>query len=558
MSKASRRIWYLLLVAGLLIAGGIAPVTAAPGIVDPAQGKGAGSGQASAVQATPDPFTRTLIDGLKRNGFQEVTQGYPRLYTLQDCIVYTYPVLKNCLSANPAAPYVMPVVKSWPDEYVDPATANAFGNTDPGYSSTYRLDPRDAIVIFGEMPPPGRYMSLQTLVFSEHGKWNPKVYEQWANTPDRPIPMQYLFDTVPPGDPKPQRLISASSLGDQINNVVMERKSGDPFGKTRYFIVTPSATTDQAVRRALHAQGVPDGHIFTQPIPSKDQFGPIGPLGMGKNAVDFVTAFRYAVADNADDAKDWRARLPLTVLRVRGSRGAVQQYPSLISEPRTANSEVDLTRDLEKLVDGVCDRLGDDTGLTSADCNKPSPASSVMPEMGRDLGWIGPYCRHVGMDCLVDQQEAAVYLSPPHSLDSGQVVAVIGTLATETGNATYVGLSANDASMLAGVANVLDTDFGGLKGLKGSADTYAGPPFGVKNTHKLFVHYFAKDCAVLPDVPDYKDNCSPTAGVQGEIGDPALRGMFTFVLRDYIAVGTERGPDPSKLLNPRILTFTKP
>ena len=49
-----------------------------------------------------------------------------------------------------------------------------------------------------------------------------------------------------------------------------------PFGQTRYFIITPSVATDNAVRRALQAQGVPDSYILTEQIPSKDDFGPIG------------------------------------------------------------------------------------------------------------------------------------------------------------------------------------------------------------------------------------------------------------------------------------------
>jgi hypothetical protein len=41
-------------------------------------------------------------------------------------------------------------------------------------------------------------------------------------------------------------------------------------------------------------------------------------------------------------------------------------------------------------------------------------------------------------------------------------------------------------------------------------------------------------------------------------GHPSLRGMFLAGIRDYLAPGTERGSDASKLLPPRILTFTKP
>jgi hypothetical protein len=146
-----------------------------PGGVAAARGQHPASSQESVAERTSDPFTETLIGDLKKSGFQ-VSQGYPELYTLQDCIDHTYPSLKSCFLANPAAPYVVPVVKLWPDEYVDPATVNAFGETDPGYSVTYRLDPREAIVIYGQMPPPGRYIGLQTFEFSEHGKWKPKDY----------------------------------------------------------------------------------------------------------------------------------------------------------------------------------------------------------------------------------------------------------------------------------------------------------------------------------------------------------------------------------------------
>ena len=513
------------------------------------------------LQRSPEAFTEVLIGDLEASGLQ-VSEGSAELYTLDDCIDRTYPALKNCFLANPAAPYVIPVVKLWPEEYVDPATVNAFVETEPGYSATYRLDPREAILMYGEMPPPGRYMGLQTWEFSEQGEWKPEDYNQWANTPDLPFPMQYLFQTMPPDDPMSRRLISLSALGDVVNNAAMERQSGYPFGQTRYFIITPSASTERAVRSALQAQGVPDGDIFTEQIPDRDDYGPIGPLGMGENAIDFITAFRYAVPNPGYEqaAADWRADPPLTVLRVRApaSLGPVQRYGSLIFEPLTASSEAYLGPDLDDLVTAMCGRLSSQ-GFTSADCTQPPPESSFMKDLGRDYGWAGPYCRDIGMNCQADQQEAAYPFSAPRYLDTGQVFAVAGTLATETGNATYVGLSANDLSMMAGVANALDTDLKDsegsvvIKGLKGSADSYAST---VKNTDKFFVYYFAWDCDVLAGVPG-GENCAriPADLLPPDEGDLALRGTFTIGLRNYIAQETQRGPDPSKLLTPMIFTF---
>ncbi|MEO3785673.1 hypothetical protein ABGB12_20280 [Actinocorallia sp. B10E7] len=503
-----------------------------------------------------DPFTTRLVAGLKKSGAR-VNPGYPMLYTQQDCKDSTYPVLKNCLLNNPSAPYVVPIVKTWPNEYVDPKMVNAFGGTRPGYNVTYRLDPREAIVIYGKMPPPGRYMGVQTWQFSQNGRWRENDYRKWKRTAGQPVPMQYLFDTIPANGRRSGRIQSVSAIGDTVNNVVMQRRSGYPFGKKRYFIITPSATTDRAVRRALRAEGVPSGHIFTERVPSRDGFGPIGPLGMGKNAVDFFTAFRYAIpAPGQEQAADeWRKNPPLKVLRVRASasQGPVRRYGSLAFEKRTANNEARLAPDLRKLINAVCDKVSGTARLKSSDCRRPA-ASSPMVDPVREYGWTGPYCRKINMNCLGDQQDAAYYLSRPLPLDSGQVYAVVDALATETGNATYSALSVNDASLLAGVANVLDTT------LKGSASGYTNT---VKNSGKFFVHYFTRDCEVLRGLPGWPKNCTritdqmlPSRGDTSAEGDPALHGMFMASLRDYIKPGTQRGPDSSKVLAPRILTFT--
>lgn len=539
MRKALSIAGYLLFVT-VIVSGFVLPPQAQGQAVAPA-----------CRQTTTDDFTEALMADLASSGFQ-VSQGCPRLYTQPDCYDHTYPVLKNCFQANPAAPYVLPVVKSWPDEFVDPAMANSFVETDPGYSVIYRFDEREALVVYGQMPPPGRYMGLQTFVFSEHGQWRPKDYNLWANTPNLPFPMQYLFSTVPPDTPKSHRIITFSSLGDVVNNAVMEQQLGgeDPFGKTLYFIITPSDSTDRAVREALRAQGVAESHIFTEQIPRRDSLGPIGPLGMGKNAIDFITAFRYAVPENFDAGEAWRANPPLTVLRVRAPDylGPVQRYGSLVFAPRTANSELDMAIDLQNLVDAVCESVSSHANLTSTDCVQPPPATSSLKNLVSDFGWTGPYCRNIGMDCLGDQQEAAYYFSTPRPTGSGEVYAVVGTLATETDNAIYVAVSANDASIMGGVpkGTLLDTE------LKGSADVYAST---VNNTGKFFVRYFSDDCTVLANVPGAADNCTTISGMSTQ-GDPALQGMIIISLRNYIAPGTTSGPDASLLLTPRILMFT--
>lgn len=550
---------YSLIAVMALSVSGLASAVLPQGSVTAAASQHQAGAPAGTAEDSRGPFSRKLVADLRRRGFK-VSPGYPRLYTQRDCEDYTYPLLKNCFANNPAAPYVTPVVKTWPGEYVNPAAVNAFGQTRPGYTTTYRLDPRDAIVMYGKMPPPGRYMGLQTWEFSQHGRWKARDYLKWARTPSRPVPMQYLFGTIPPSDRKSGRTISLSALGSIVNNVVMQRQSGYSFGKTRYFIITPSVTTDHAVRRVLRALGVPARDIFTEPIPSRDGLGRIGPLGMGKNAIDFSTAFRYAIPDPGyqQAAGRWRQHPPLTVLDVRApaTLGPARRYGRLTFAKRTANSEAYLAGDLRNLINAVCGRITSTTHLRTKDCSQPPPASSFMVDPVRKYGWTGPYCRKVNMDCLGDQQDAAYYLAPPLPLDSGQVYAVVDTLATQTGNATYAALSVNNASLLEGVTNVLDTT------LKGSADSYSGT---VKHSGKFFVHYFTRNCTALHGLPGWPENCTqitdqmlpPRSDTSAE-GDPALHGMFMAALRDYIKPGTKQGPDSRKLLTPRILTFTRP
>lgn len=349
---------------------------------------------------------------------------------------------------------------------------------------------------------------------------------------------------------------SLSSLGDILDNVVMQRQSGYPFGKNRYFIITPSATTDRAVRRALQGQGVPNSYIFTEQIPRRDKYGPIGPLGTGKDAIEFWTTFRYAVPASADAAEAWRSQLPLTVLRVRApsALGPVRRYGALRYERNTAHSEAYLAGDLQNLVKAVCERTSSTTHLQSSACAHTPPRPYVVPEFY--LGRRGPYCREIKMNCNGDNNDAAIFWGKPFPLDSGQVYAALDTLATETGNATYVGLSINDASTASSPANTLDT------GLKGSAGAYAS---AVNNTGEFFVHYYTRDCAPLKDLLVKPQDCTqltdqivPLRTDTSALGHPALKGMFLVALRDYIVPGTERGADPSQLLPPRILTFTKP
>ena len=73
--------------------------------------------------------------------------------------------------------------------------------------------------------------------------------------------------------------------------------------------------------------------------------------------------------------------------------------------------------------------------------------------------------------------------------------------ATETGNATYVGLGVNNASTFFAPANVGDMT------LKGSADVFAAPEdpgmFGM-----FYLHFFTRNCALLNDLDLRSQDCT--------------------------------------------------
>jgi len=539
------------------VLAGIIAFAASPAVATPDHGV---SSQAAMPRPGTGNFVQRLIRELRSNGL-EVSVGYPKLYTQADC-AYSYPVFDDCFGNNPASPYVMPVVKSWPEEFVDPAMENGFGRTRPGFSATYRLDPKEAIMIFGRMPPPARYMGLQTWIWStgflpDGNPWNQDIYDLLKPVAGDLI--QYLFATVPGN---PERVQSFSSIDNNINNVVMEKQSGPPWDEFRYFVITPDQHTDEAIRDVLvMSLGVDESEIFTEGIPEefegvfedKTVVGPVGPLGLNPDSVDFLTLIRYAMPEDEKAADVWRMSLPLTVLRVRRPNGDVPQtYGVHIADDRTNATvdESDLDNDLTALANAVIYRA------SAQGLNLETDPDNLerMIDLLNDLKQFGPVCREIGMNCLGDNQDASYFLFSPKPLDTGRIYAVVSTLATETGNGTYVGLSVNDASRLKGVLNIPDTK------LKGSASSYDSEVPDANTLEKFFVHFFTRDCNAIANLTDgacttITEDMVPLADDDKAPGDLDLHGKFSAAVRAYVALDSERGADPKLQLRPIVLTF---
>ncbi len=489
------------------------------------------------VPASVQEVAQGLINDLSAQGF-EVSRGYFKLYTADDC-TYSYAVMKSCYGNNPAAPYVFFAVQHWPGEFVDPATKNAFGLTPDGYDSSFRFDPREAIVILGILPPPAAYFGLQSYLFTREGTYDTTSATYQFIATNFPAMLNSFFNTVPAND---KRIQLFASLSNSNNNVVVERQSGASFGRERFFIITPDKFMDSAVREALSRQAVADANIFTEPIPTTAK------TGLDEHADDFMFIMRYAMPLDGGGAgtpsDTWKKDLPLIVLRIRDTAQGRTPLPyyGIVLETRTAIDESGLSNDLTKLVAAVSTKWGQP--CTKPDCS--DRASNFIALQLPPINMVGPLCIPIGMNCLGDTQDTSYHGTSNQTLDNGEVYAVAATLGTVTGNATYVGLSVNESLMVKGLQNISSDT------LENTAGSYAEQ---VNNTDKFYLYYFTRDCSGLEALTH--GNCF---SITEDMIPPCTSQPCDYLKiaqRNYIAQGTERGPDPQKVLPPRLIKLKR-
>jgi hypothetical protein len=262
---------------------------------------------------------------------------------------------------------------------------------------------------------------------------------------------------------------------------------------------------------------------------------------------------RYSMPNDIARGDQWREQLPLTILRVRDAKDgkAVKPFDIPKYEEKVANTdERALKEDLSRLVAAVKEHWGQASGDKTLEFRSLSLWVDLIGQhcLGHEgppqpESWItlprGP------MNCLGDGQDADYQISSgTFHLDDDQVVAVVGTLGTKTGNATYASLSVNWFPELVGVANRDDTV------LEESAKRFKDKLSNPDLYRKFYVYYFARDCAGLyPWCQEIPRTLIPR-------GD-----TIKIVQRNYVNPPSEqypdsrRGPDPRKILNPVSIEF---
>jgi len=516
------RVLFVLMLAGL---AGV-PATSADSV--------APKGQAF---AQIDKTARLLQDALEKRNF-ETGRGSFTLWGIDQCPA-TYDLIKSCFFNNPTAPYVLPAVPYWKGEYVDPATADAFGDAGEDRGSVFRFDPNEAIVIFGYLPPEAAYFGLQSYVFTRKGEHDTDndTYRFLEKIEAKDL----FFNRVPLNE---ARIGSWDSLSNSNNNIVIERQSGASWNQFRYFIITPDRFMEKQVRQVLHKLRVPEKDIFSEAIPSNVR------TGLDADADDFLVLFRYSrPVDGGKEGTpsyEWRHNPTMGVLRIRDTRPhrPAQRYPAWVDdspETRTAVPEAYLKDDLNALVVAV----GEAWGQPIEDDDWEDRALPFIDTQSYPFNLVGPKCDNIGMDCLGDTQDASYQFRPGLTFDNDEVYAVVGTLGTATGNATYVSLGLNNVRLRLGAKNVDGSMLAGS-----ATEAFYGD---LENLDKLYVYYFARDCEAVKDLTH--DFCTSVEDSEFVIpsGD-----LASFVERDYVSVGTQRGPDSALTLPSIVLTLKKP
>ncbi|WP_027157221.1 hypothetical protein [Methylobacter luteus] len=456
---------------------------------------------------------RNLQADLEAKGYK-VTRGFWDLFTIEDC-QFSIAVVGNCFGNNPASPYINPSVPLWPDEFVDEHIKDLLGPMPEDTQVNFRLDEREALVVLAQLPPPGKFFGMHTYVFSREGIIDP------ANLVFQSVTDPFLRDLLFAASPTPSRSQVLATFGNSINNVVIERQSGAAFDQQRFFIITPDAVMERAVTEALLRAGVPDrNQVFTTPVSTE-----VFRAGLGPEADDLSIFIRYTRPEDEAAGEQWRQQLPLAVLRVRDMNTArpTEPYPKPAYDERIARSELGLQGEFAALIEAVKQHWGQ----TFA---PEQPFQNL--ELAVDL--VGQHCLERPMNCIGDNQDEDWRLSQRYSIDSGQVLAVMGTLKTATGNATYSSIALNRSSVLQGIGNVFDEE------LAGTASAFSET---VGNTDPFYVQYFARDCTGLSHCFEVTEEMIP----KGE--------TVTFIERNYVVPGTARGADSRQMLTSLVIVF---
>lgn len=498
-----------------------------------------GSGSSDASSTSTLQNYAQAVTSLRSSGYM-VTQGNAFLFTNADCPTFVE-IFGSCFGNNSAAPYVIPQPPT-EGSYVDPDYAAPLNTPGPNGQNTnivYRLSDNDALITVVSYPPTGAYFGYQSYVFTS----------EISNYPTT-LPLQVI---APHGSNPASRYELFGSIGNDVNNVIVQNQFQSPWnGQVVVYISTPNQVLADDLVQQLSANGINAKAIMIEKI------GANVLTGNGQTADDLVTLIRYAVPQDQSAADGWLNNLNANVKVYKVSKpSAVSRYPTNRYTPRTSNSELLLTAQLDEMAGLLNAWLAAVQPTQTIQTQTFEPTTLYDPVTQSPTGLVGSECIEKGTICAGDNQDTYTYaLSPKIQLSGNDTMVVAGVNHNLLANSSYISLAIYNAAEAAGVASASQTNpdaVGFNKGtLTGSAEavlkelglySLASPALKLA-LPKLYVSLISRNCT-------YATNYCVSLDGTSLIPAGANIDMYE---RAYVRPGDTTSADLNNMLRPRVIS----
>jgi len=497
----------------------------------------------------------TWLSALSKGGYT-VTQGAAYLLDSNSCQKYIQ-YFGTCAGNNPVAPYFIVQVPVVPGQYIDPYYAVDFEATtseNVPVSEFYRLGDNEALVVVMRMPPRAAYFGSQTYVYTRDvSKYADKTSAS-AASPDSSSSSGSM--------PDPNRVPTFASIGNAVNNVVMQREAGARWNDNVVGVITTSNTSlDHSLRAIMQHKAA---HSHNPILPNRLISEPIGDFvytGLDQTSDEFVTMLRYALPENLTAGSNWSSNPQnnLWVFRVTDNSGApVIRAPTPSYTRKVATKESKLENSQKELANLLL-------GYSQSQFGYETSATSMLTTVytGRDgtpNGQVGQHCVAAGIPCSGDNQDTDAYrVSNVGTLTGNQTVFVVGVDQTQypaplIANAAYISVGVYDGPTLSGVAGISQTSLYGTGFLSGSLTGSAAEvlhELGLYNQASPELQAQLKYFYIV----GVARNCPTTNGWCLNISASLVPEADEIVLsqRAYMRLGSTTSGDPTSMLTPMLV-----
>ena len=478
--------------------------------------------------------------GLNQRNYQS-TPGSIYLFVNSDCQAFI-DVFGTCFDNNATAPYIIPQLPVG-TTYLDPnyatldkcAPCNGVNQFGQQTNISNRLSNTDALVTVVKFPPKAAYFGYQSYVFTTlKSNYN-------TNIPKLRLP-----------SPNETRWEIFGSIGNDVNNIIVENQMGDPWhGSIVMYITTVNSTLANSIKQDAISQGIPGNSIFVEAI------GDNVKNGTDSSSDDLITLIRYAVPKDADQGQEWLQDVGknIIVYRVSANDSTVTRYVKNEYTRRTGNIELQLQEPLNELAgilqlwfinQGQINSSVDVMGRTTVDID------------GVPRGLIGGDCIDKGTICAGDNADTSTYAHSRKFQLTTMPAFVAGINHNRLKNASYISLSVYNIDQGQGVASSSETDMDAVGFNSGTLDDSAeavlkelGLYEKASNSLKLvlpkmYVSLVSRQCDIA------EQYC---IDLQGTSLIP-LESNINVDERSYINPGTTTGANSNTMVYPRVIIAT--